>query len=116
MLTVNIHDNQVEISSGIKVLLHGEKPMINLDNTIPTFSKYLTELPNLVGNYFTSDNEVTITYGDNIDNAIVHVVDDLSAVISTDKYITPTPTELHRLYLQMALAYKTTPILIQIEE
>jgi len=116
MLTINIHNNNVEISSGIKVLLHGEKPMINLDNIVPTYSLYLDKLPSLVGNYFLSSNEVTITYSPNLINSIVHIVDADNEVIVTDKYETTTLHSLHAIYLKLALAHKTTPTLILVED
>ena len=116
-LTISIHNNEVEISSGMNKLLVGEKSMINLEYTVTTYNQYITDsVPNLVGNYFTSDNEVTITYSQQINNSIVHIVDQDESAILTDKYNTYSKHELYKLYLDLALKHRCTPILVYAED
>ena len=116
MLTINIHKNQVTISDGPKTLLHGEKPMINLDNIIPTYNSHLKILPNLVGDYFTSDGEVVITYNPLLPESNVTSIGPTQRTATEGSALTRTKEELHSLYIQLAIAYTTTPTIVTVEE
>jgi len=116
MLTINIHQNQVIISTGPKVLLHGVKQMINLPNITSTYNNHLKLLPKLVGDYFTSDNEVVITYNPLLPEATVTSIGPTERVATEGSALTRTKEELHSLYTQLAIAYRTTPTIVTVEE
>ena len=116
MLTINIHKNQVTISDGPKVLLHGIKQMINLDNITPSYNNHLTQLPNLVGDYFTSNNEVIITYNPLLPDSMVTSIGPTHNTAVEGSALTRTKEELHSIYIQLAIAYATTPTIVTVEE
>jgi hypothetical protein len=109
--TINIHKNEVTISVANKPILYGPLPVIKLLNIPATYNKYITtEVPLLVGNYFTPENDVVITYHPKIKSADIAIITSTS-IIENEEQI-PNKQQLYLLYTTLALHYKTVPVIV----